>query len=37
MTLEAIAKRHFTVILNEVRDLRSLKIRDASLFSENAG
>jgi len=32
--LEAIAKPDFTVILNEVKDLKSLKIRDSSLRSE---
>jgi hypothetical protein len=33
-TLEAIAKPYFTVILNEVKDLKSIKIRDSSLRSE---
>ncbi|MGO9174925.1 MAG: hypothetical protein ACLQED_02085 [Desulfobaccales bacterium] len=32
--LEAIAKPDFTDILNEVKDLKSLKIRDSSLRSE---
>jgi|GEM_PF-3248789 hypothetical protein len=32
--LEAIAKPYFTVILNEVKDLKSIKIRDSSLCSE---
>jgi hypothetical protein len=32
--LEAIAKPDFTVILNEVKDLKSLKIRDPALCSE---
>jgi len=31
--LAAIAKPDFTVILNEVKDLKSLKIRDSSLRS----
>jgi hypothetical protein len=32
--LEAFAKPDFTVILNEVKDLKSLKIRDSSLRAE---
>jgi hypothetical protein len=32
--LETIAKPDFTVILNEVKDLKSIKIRDSSLRSE---
>jgi hypothetical protein len=32
--LEAIAKPVFIVILNEVEDLKSLKMRDSSLRSE---
>jgi hypothetical protein len=31
---EAMAKPDFTVILNEVKDLKSLKIRDSSLRAE---
>jgi hypothetical protein len=31
--LAAIAKPDFTVILNEVKDLKSIKIRDSSLRS----
>jgi hypothetical protein len=34
LLLEAIAKPVFIVILNEVKDLNSLKIRDSSLRSE---
>jgi hypothetical protein len=32
--LEAIAKPDFTVILNGVKDLKSLKIRDPALCAE---
>jgi hypothetical protein len=32
--LEAIPKPDFTVILNEVKDLNSINIRDSSLRSE---
>jgi hypothetical protein len=34
IALEAIAKPVFIVILNEVKDLRLLKMRDSSLRSE---
>jgi hypothetical protein len=33
-SLEAIAESDFTVILNEVQDLKSQKIRDSSLRAE---
>jgi hypothetical protein len=34
LPIEATAKPDFTVILNEVKDLKSIKIRDSSLRSE---
>jgi hypothetical protein len=34
ISLEALAKPDFTVILNEVKNLKSLKIRDSSRHSE---
>jgi len=35
-TIEAIAKLIFSVILNDVKDLKLLKIRDSSLYMKIA-